>query len=106
MASSLLKNNYLRYERISISLVRERHGALIQVKTAVEARCKFILQLHSSNDFEGPAMGQKLSYENRLEIASRISEELRLFYPDRIVVLSDTTALRLGEPIRDTKEKD
>jgi hypothetical protein len=51
-------------------------------------------------------MGQKLSYENRLEIASRICEALRLFYPDRIVVLSDTTDLRLGEPIRDTKEKD
>ena len=51
-------------------------------------------------------MGQKLSYENRLEIASRIYEALRVFYPDRIVVLSDTTALRLGEPIRDTKEKD
>jgi hypothetical protein len=49
---------------------------------------------------------QKLSYENRLEIASRIYEALRLFYPDRIVVLSDTTAPRLEEPFRDTKEKD
>jgi hypothetical protein len=80
--------------------------ALNQIKTAVGARCKFILQLQSSNNFEGPAMGQKLSYENRLEIASRIYEALRLFYPDRIVVLSDTTALSSGEPIRDTKEKD
>ena len=49
-------------------------------------------------------MGQKLSYENGLEIASRIYEALRLFYLDRIVALSDTTALRSGEPIRDTKE--
>jgi len=42
-------------------------------------------------------MGQKLSYEKRLEIASRLFEALRSLYQDRVVTLSDTRALRLAE---------
>jgi hypothetical protein len=42
-------------------------------------------------------MGQKLSYEKRLEIASRLFEALRSLYQDRVVMLSDTRALRLAE---------
>ena len=46
-------------------------------------------------------MGQKLSYEKRFEIASRLCEALRSLYQDRIVMLSDTRALRLAEDDRD-----
>jgi hypothetical protein len=42
-------------------------------------------------------MRQKLSYEKRLEIASRLFEALRSLYQDRVVMLSDTRALRLAE---------
>jgi hypothetical protein len=42
-------------------------------------------------------MGQKLSYEKRLEIASCLCEALRSLHPDRVVMLSDTRALRLAE---------
>ena len=58
-------------------------------------------------------MGQKLSYEKRLEIATRIYHTLRSFYQDRIVVLNDTRALRralrLGradQDIQSRREKD
>ena len=42
-------------------------------------------------------MGQKSSYEKRFEIASRLGEALRSLYQDRVVMLSDTRALRLAE---------
>jgi hypothetical protein len=45
--------------------------------------------------------GQKLSYEKRFEIASRLCEVLRSLYQDRVVMLSDTRALRLAEDDRD-----
>jgi hypothetical protein len=54
-------------------------------------------------------MGQKLSYEKRFEIASRLCEALRSLYQDRVVTLSDTRALRLAEDDRDiqsSREKD
>ena len=54
-------------------------------------------------------MGQKLSYEKRFEIASRLCQALRALYQDRVVTLSDTRALRLAEDDRDiqsSREKD
>jgi hypothetical protein len=55
-------------------------------------------------------MGQKLSHEKRLAIAARIYRALRAFYQDRLVILSDTRALRLPEEQQDTqssgKERD
>jgi hypothetical protein len=54
-------------------------------------------------------MGQKLSYEKRVEIASRLCQALRALYQDRVVTLSDTRALRLAEDDRDiqsSREKD
>jgi hypothetical protein len=54
-------------------------------------------------------MVQKLSYEKRLEIATRIYEALRSFYQDRIVVLNDASALRralrLGRADRDIQSR-
>ena len=47
-------------------------------------------------------MQEQLSYEKRLEIATRLCEALRLLYPDRVITLSDTRALRLAQdPIGD-----
>ena len=43
--------------------------------------------------------GQMLSYEKRFEIASRLCEALCSLYQDRIVMLSDTRALRLAKMI-------
>ena len=47
-------------------------------------------------------MGQKLSYEKRFEIASRLCEALRSLYQDRVVTLSDTRALA-SQHLRDIK---
>jgi hypothetical protein len=46
-------------------------------------------------------MREGLSYEKRLEIASRLCEALRSLYPDKVVTLSDTRALKLAEDHRD-----
>jgi hypothetical protein len=47
-------------------------------------------------------MQEQLSYEKRLELASRLCEALRLLYPDKVITLSDTRALRLAQdPIGD-----
>ena len=43
----------------------------------------------------------KLSYEKRLEIASDLCRALRALFQDRVVMLSDTKALRLAEHDRD-----
>jgi hypothetical protein len=45
-------------------------------------------------------MQEQLSYERRLEIASRLCEALRLLYPDKVITLSDTRALRLAQDPR------
>ena len=48
-------------------------------------------------------MGQRVSYEKRLEIASQLYRALRALYRDRLVILSDTRALRLAEDHPDTQ---
>jgi hypothetical protein len=42
-------------------------------------------------------MTQRLSYEERLEIALRLYEALQSHYPDRLIAVSDTRALKLAE---------
>jgi hypothetical protein len=42
-------------------------------------------------------MQEQLSYEKRLEIASHLCDVLRSLYPDKVITLSDTRALRLAQ---------
>jgi hypothetical protein len=44
----------------------------------------------------GEHMWERLSHEKRLEIASRLCEALRSLYPDKVVTLSDTRALKVA----------
>jgi hypothetical protein len=46
-------------------------------------------------------MREQLSYEKRLEIAFRLCEALCSLYPDKVVTLSDTRALKLVGDRRD-----
>jgi hypothetical protein len=42
-------------------------------------------------------MWEKLSYEQRLQIAFRLWKALRSLYPNKVVTLSDSRALKLAE---------